>query len=686
MSLLVTAALAGALAAVAPAPASVGPQPFEAADLYKLAMVTGPKVAPDGRHILFTRTSFDIQSDTRQGEVWLATLNGDTLEPHLLIGAGAKAGSAEWSPDGKRIAYIALFLGKPQLWVMTVSGVGAGVGRPITSLKSGPAGFAWSPDGSRLAFVARVEAAPRKIARMPDKPEGATWAPPPKLITDFSYRSDDSGYATAGADQLFVVNADGGSVAQLTRGDFDQVGDNAVSWTRDGSAILFSAMYDADRDLRARESDLFSVPAAGGRVTQLTNTKGSEADPRISPDGKTLAFTGALEVPTFYAQPDLWVMPLANGVAGGPARNLTRAIDRPVNDYSWSADGRGLYVSYNDAGLVRVAFVPLAGGKPKIVVPDVGGTRLYLPSSGGSFSEAGGTFAYTRRYEDRPAGLGIARGGKEVAHLDFNEGWRAGKRIGKLEAVHYTSADGLGIDGWVQYPPDFDPAKKYPLALEIHGGPNSDYGPMFSITHQLYAAAGYVVLFTNPRGSIGYGERFANAIDKAYPGKDLDDLMAGVDLMVKRPYIDARNLFIGGGSGGGVLTTYAIGKTDRFRAAAALRPVTDWTVQALTSDIQAETVRHWVPGNPWDNHEDYWRRSTLSLVGNVKTPTLLIDGEADYRTPIEQSEAYYGALKIRGIDTMMVRLPEAGHSMGRPSQWLASILTVVEWYDKYKVQ
>jgi len=661
------------------APLAAAPAKFEPADLYRLSMVTDPKVAPDGERILFTRTSFDIQTDSRQGEVWLATLKGKSLDKRLLIGAGAKASRVEWSPDGTRIAYVAPWLGKPQLWVMTP---GDGVGRVVTSGKTGPGGFAWSPDGKRIAFVARVEATPRKIAGMPDKPEGATWAPPAKLITDFNYRSDSSGYATAGADQLFVVSAEGGAATQLTKGDFDQVGDAAVSWTKDGGAILFSAMHDADRDLRARESDLFSVPSTGGAVTQLTRTRGSEANPRVSPDGRMLAFTGALDTPTFYAQDDVWVMPLA----GGAARNLTRTLDRPINAYSWSSDGRGLHAFYNDAGVTRVAFVPLNGGNPRVVVAEVGGTRLYLPSSGGSFSEGGGTFAYPTSLADRPAGLGISRGGKQVASLDFNAAWRAGKSIGKLERIAYKSSDGLPIEGWVQYPPDFDAAKKYPLALEIHGGPNADYGPMFSITHQIYAAAGYVVLFVNPRGSIGYGEKFANAIDKEYPGKDHEDLMAGVDAMAARPYIDARNLFIGGGSGGGVLTTNAIGRTTRFRAASALRPVTDWTVQALTSDIQATTVKHWVPGTPWDNHADYWRRSTLSLVGNVVTPTLLIGGEADFRTPVAQTEAYYGALKIKGVDTMMVRLPEAGHSMGRPSQWLQSILTVVEWYEKYRVR
>lgn len=672
-TLLIIATLA---AASAPALAAT---PFEAADLYRLAMVTDPKVAPDGKRILYTRASFDIASDSRQGELWLATLNGDKLDRRMLLGAGSKASKARWSPDGSRIAYVAPWLGKPQLWVMRLD---EGVGRPITSLKSGPDGYAWSPDGSKLALVSRIEATAATISGMPAKPEGANWAPAPKVITSFRYRSDAGGFATPGADQLFVVPAAGGPATQLTKGDFDQVADSNIAWTPDGSAILFAANLGAERDLRGRESDIYRVPAAGGATVRITEDEGEESNPKLSPDGRTLAYTGARETPKFYAQPDLWVRPLA----GGEARNLTRQLDRPIIDYEWSDDGRGLDIFYNDAGLTRVARLPAAGGKPRIMVPEVGGTRLYLPSSGGGFSVAGGTYAYTTSLPDRPAGLGISRGGREVASFDPNAEWRAGKAIGKLEEVRYTAPDGKPIQGWIQYPPDFDPSKKYPLALEIHGGPTLDYGPYFSITHQLYAAAGYIVLFTNPRGSIGYGEAFANGIDKSYPGPDHDDLMAGVDAMLQRPYVDGRNLFIGGGSGGGVLTTNAIGRTTRFRAAAALRPVTDWTIQALTSDIQSVTARYWVPGNPWDNRDDYWRRSTISLVGKVQTPTILITGEADYRTPIAQTEAYYQALKLRGIDTAMVRLPEAGHAMGRPSQWLQSILVVVDWYDKYRVR
>ncbi len=665
------------LATAAPALAAT---PFQPADLYKLSMVTDPAVAPDGGHVLFTRASFDIQTDTRQNEIWLATVAGNTVTQHLLIPASAKAGSAVWAPDGRRIAYVAPWLGKPQLWVMDVN---EGVGRVVTSGKISPQNPVWSPDGKKIAFTALVEAPPAKIAGMPEKPEGATWAPAPKIISDFKYRGDGEGYSTPGADHVFVMALDGSAPVQLTKGDRDAVAGGTLSWTPDGSRLVYAARQREGAERMPFESDLFAVPVAGGTPVQLTTTDGIEADPQVSPDGKMLAWTGTLATPKFYAQPDLWVRPMA----GGEAVNLSRGLDRPIINAKWAEDGKGIYAFYNDAGLTRVALFPAGGGKPQVVVPEVGGTRLYLPSSGGGWSEGKGVFAYTTVESDRPAGLGIQKGGKEIARVDFNKDWRAGKDIGKLERVTWTSsAGGLPIEGWVQYPPNFDPAKKYPLALEIHGGPNTDYGPYFSITHQVYAANNYIVLWSNPRGSIGYGEKFANAIDKTYPGEDHDDLMSGVDAMLKRPYVDARNLFIGGGSGGGVLTTNAIAKTDRFRAAAALRPVTDWTVQGLTSDIVALTLANWVPGTPWDNHDDYWRRSTLSQVGKVKTPTILIDGDEDWRTPIGQSEAYYQALKWRGIDTMLIRLPGAGHGMGRPSQWLETNLAVVDWYNRYLVK
>lgn len=656
--------------------------PFEPADLYRLAMVTDPKVAPDGKRIVFTRVAFDIATDTRTSELWLATIDGARVDRRILVPASAKAGDATWSPDGRHIAYVAPFLGKPQLWVMPVD---TGVGRMVTAGALAPRGPIWSPDASHIAFVARVEQPATIIPGMPAKPEGATWATPARVIDSFQWRNDATGYVVSGADHVFVTGIDGGAPRQLTQGSTDQVSDTAMTWTPDGRHVIYTARVRPGADMLPTESDLWRVAATGGAPERLTAIDGVEAGPAVSPDGKTLAFVGFPATTAFYAQPALWVRP----IAGGPARNLTAKLDRPVIAAKWTKDGRGLYAFYNDAGLTRVAVVSITADTdrvgPKVVVAKIGGTRLYLPSAGGSWSEGNGIFAFTTAESDRPAALGIERQGRRVATVDFNTDWRAGKTIGKLERITWQSSVGsLPIEGWVQYPPGFDPLKKYPLALEIHGGPNGDYGPYFSITHQIYAAAGYIVLFSNPRGSVGYGEKFGNAIDRAYPGDDHADLMSGVDAMIKRPYVDADNLFIGGGSGGGVLTTNAIARTDRFRAAAALRPVTDWTIQALTSDIVATTLVNWVPGRPWENHNEFWTRSTLSMVGSVKTPTILIDGDADWRTPIAQAEAYYQALKVRGIDTRMVRLDGAGHGMGRPSQWLASILAVTDWYGRYR--
>ena len=676
MKLAILPALALALAA--PALAQT-PTNVEAADLYRFSMVTDPQVSPNGKQVIFTRTYFDIGSDSRQGEIWIGDVGAKDLNRRLLIGAGTRASNIRWSPDGTRIAYVAPFAGKPQIHVMTLS---EGIGRPITTSKTAPTGFEWAPDGKSIAYVAQVPSDPVKVNGMPKKPEGATWAADARVVTTFRYRTNEGGYLTPGYNQVFVVPADGGTARQITKGDFDHVGGGGgFTWAPDGKALIAVANRRPDRDTQGREADLWLIPL-DGEARQLTDTKGMESEPEVSPDGRWIAFTGFPETPGFYVQEDLWVMP----AGGGAPRNLTKGFDRPVASPVWADDGKSVYVLYNEDGVTRVAQIPVNGGAPKTVVREVGGTRLYLPSSGGSFSAEKGVIAYTSLFADRPAGLAINRGGKTIASVDFNTDWRKGKRIGKLEEVRYkSSADGRDIQGWVQYPPDFDPSKKYPLILDIHGGPNTDYGPMFSITHQLYAAAGYIVLFTNPRGSIGYGEEFANFYGKPYPSQDHDDLMSGVDELAKRPYVDANNLFIGGGSGGGVLTLWAIAKApERFRAAVALRPVTDWSVQALSSDLQAVTAQYWLGALPWEKHDLYWQQSPLSLVGSVKTPTMLITGEADYRTPIAQTEMYYQALKMRGIDAVKVRLPEANHGMGRPSQWLTSILMPIDWFNKYR--
>ncbi|MEY2884505.1 MAG: hypothetical protein RL490_2229, partial [Pseudomonadota bacterium] len=380
------------LFATAPALAAT---PFEPLDLYRLSMVTDPQVSPDGGKVIFNRATFDLATDSRQGETWLATLNGKTVDKRLLIPASARASGADWSPDGSRIAYVAPVLGKPQLWVMDVA---AGIGAPITTGKIGPRAFRWSPDGKSIAFVARVDAAPVKLAGMPDKPEGATWAPAAKIIDSFRYRFDGAGYGTAGADQLFVVAASGGEVRQLTRGDSDQIS-GGFDWTPDGQALVYSTRLRPGNERLPVESDLYRIAVSGGTPVRVSSIDGIEDDPQVSPDGRLIAFSGGPTATKFYNQTDLWVMP----ATGGSARKLTGALDRPIIAAKWAKDGKGLYAFYNDVGLTRVALVPLDGGKPRVVVNQIGGTRLFLPSSGGNWAEGGGTFAYTTVEADRPA-------------------------------------------------------------------------------------------------------------------------------------------------------------------------------------------------------------------------------------------------------------------------------------------
>lgn len=674
--------LAALLACSAPVAAL---EAFKADDIYALSMVTDPVVAADGKRVLFTRTGFDRGTDRRTGELWLAHLDdaGRVIDKRLLVARDVGAKAASFSPDGSRVVYVAQALGRPQLFVLPLAD---GLPKQLTSGEVAPGSPSWSPDGRRIAFVGRVEAKPVVIPGLPEKPKGAEAAADAKIVSDLFWRSDGAGEIKPGADHLFVVDAASGALTQLTAGDTDQVNsESKPAWTPDGRGLIATVLADPVNGPLESDLYLFDAARAGARPVQLTSRPGSENSPAVSPDGRTLAFLGSEADSNFYAQPALWTMPLK---PGAPINKASSRVDRPVQAISWREDGAAILALFNDEGVTRVGEIDAASSSIIVRVQQVGGTRLYLPSSGGGFSHARGTFAYTSSFTDRPAGLGVSKGSGETGAIDFNAGWAATRTPARIEEVNVKSrADGRRVQGWLAFPPDFVAGKRYPLILDIHGGPNTDYGPFFSVTHSLYAAAGYIVLYTNPRGSIGYGSEFANLITNAYPGQDHDDLMSAVDEVAKRPYVDARNLFIGGGSGGGVLTLWAIGKEpDKFRAAVALRPVVDWTNQVTTSDGTAFFLKHWMGATPWDKPELYFSRSPFSLAGKVKTPTLLITGENDYRTPMSQTEQMFGALKLRGVDATMIRLPGAGHGMGRPSQWLQSVLAPIDFFNQRKLK
>ncbi|MFO1516408.1 MAG: S9 family peptidase [Lysobacterales bacterium] len=669
--LLAGAVVAGSTAARAESPADGTLQPL---DVFQLAWANNPQVAPDGKRVVYERSFFDITKDRKRSNLWL--VNVDSGEQRPLTSGLVNDGGAAWSGDGRRLAYVSASDGSAQIHVRWMD---TGQAARITNLTEAPQGLAWSPDGKWMAFAMRVAAEEKPLAQLPPKPEGAEWAPPVKVIDRLIYRVDGAGYVDPGYTQLFVVAADGGAPRQVTQGHFDA---GAPVWTRDGKALIFASNRHADWEYEARESDLYRVELASGALTQLTTRKGPDTNPVLSPDGRQLAYLGFDDRQLGAQDFHLYVLDLASGTS----RDLTPSLDRSVSDPAWDGDGRGLYFSYEDAGRGMVAWVSAQGGRVETLANDLGGTSPGRPYTGGALAAAGGRVAYTRDSEYRLADLAVvSRGGKPRVLTDLNANLLGHRALGKVESFTVkSSADGRAIQAWLVTPPDFEAAKKYPLLLEIHGGPYAAYGPHFAPETQLYAAAGYVVLYMNPRGSTGYGQAFQDLIQDAYPGQDYDDLMSGVDAVLARGFVDPKRLYVTGGSGGGALTAWIVGHTDRFRAAVSAKPVINWASFVLTSDFYPFFAKYWFANPPWEKLDNYLARSPITYVGKVSTPTLLMVGESDHRTPITEAEQFYQALKLRHVDTALVRIPEASHEINRrPSNMLAQVLYTLGWFERH---
>ena len=669
---------ASALSAPVAAEPAAGPtRTFTGADLFSLEAAGDPQISPDGRTIAYVRRSNDVMTDKTRSTIWLVDADSGQQRP-LLAGPGSYF-SPRWSPDGSRLAYIAAADSGAQLFVRWMA---SGESARITGLPDSPDSIAWSPDGHRIAYSMFVPDEGPKLGNAPPKPEGAKWADPLTVIDAVTYRADGQGYLKPGYNQIFWVPADGGAPTQLTFGA-THAGGGQVSWTPDGRAILFSANLSKDWDRQPVNSEVYRVSIDGGAPVALTSRNGPDAAPVVSPDGRSIAWIGFDDRQLGYQNVVLSVM----GLDGSNKRVLTGALDRSVASPLWSSDSRAVYVSIEDNGGTRVARVGLDGSIRRVASGLAGG-GLDRPYAGGEFSVSrNGRVAVTVGDALHPADVGIANGGAVRKLTSLNSSLLGSKALGEVRKLPVSSSfDQRPIDAWLVTPPGFDPAKKYPMILEIHGGPFAAYGPSFSTDYQLYAAAGYAVLYTNPRGSTSYGEEFANQIDKAYPGHDYDDLMSAVDAAIATGSIDPANLFVTGGSGGGVLTAWIVGKTDRFRAAASQKPVIDWASFALTSDGANFYSPYWFAKKPWEDPQGYWARSPLSLVGNVKTPTLVVVGSEDYRTPVSESEQYYTALQLRGVPTALVKVPGASHGgiAARPSQSAAKASAILAWFDKYR--
>ena len=644
-------------------------------DIFDLEYASDPQIAPDGSRIVYTRQSMDIMDDQRNASLWIVNADGSGHRP--LTEPGQNASGARWSPSGDRIAYVSSTDEGAEIFVRWMD---TGQTAKLTQLTESPGGLAWSPDGTHLAFSMMVKADPAPFASMPAQPDGAEWAPAPDVIDQVIYRSDGSGYLDEGYTHLFVLPADGSAPRQITHGDYNH--DGTPVWTPDGSALLFSANRHDDWPLSPLNTEIYRVDIDSRGITTLTDREGPDGSLALSPSGDRVAYTGFDDREQGYQVTRLYVM----NADGNNARVITPNFERDVQNPTWHADGQRIIFQYDDEGTTKIGSVTLDGQREELAT-QVGGTTIGRPYTSGSFSLANdGRFAFTHSTPQRPADVAIGQTGQESQVLTaLNDDLLGHKTLGAVEEFTYASShDGLDIEGWIVTPPDFDPDEDYPLLLEIHGGPFAAYGPYFSSEVQLYAAAGYVVLYTNPRGSTSYGQEFGNAIHHAYPSYDYDDLMAGVDAVIDRGFIDTDRLYVTGGSGGGVLTAWIVGQTDRFRAAVSAKPVINWYSWALTADMYPYGIKYWFPGPPWEHTAHYMERSPISLVGNVTTPTMLLTGTEDYRTPMSDSEQYYQALQYRGVETALVRIPGASHDIAaRPSQLIAKVNYILAWFDRF---
>ena len=651
---------------------------FTAERVFELEYADDPQISPDGSTIVYTRKSMDKFADQVVSDLWTIDTRSGSHRP-LVSGEGSSS-SVRWSPNGDRLIYLTSTAGKPDLRLRFQDN---GNSFSLAQLEQSPGAPVWSPDGKTIAFSMLVPDERAAFAKPPKSPEGAEWAEPVRIVDDLVFRFDGAGYLPKGKTQIFILSADGGTPRQVTH---SENGYDSPQWLNN-STLLVSGNDGENADLDPIESEIYRVDLASQTVTPLTQRDGPDFSPKVAPNGSRIAYLGYDDQLKSYQQTDVYVMaPDGSGVT-----NLTASFGRSIDAIAWRPDSRALVGQTEVDGILTLVSIDLAG-KVRNLLDDIGGTSLGRPYASGSFSIASKTggssplIAYTKGSVNRPAEVAFTRGsgnGRQLTQL--NEDSLGRLDLARIEEIKVTSShDGREIEAWIALPPDFRPDGSFPMILEIHGGPNTMYGPYFAAEIQRYAAQGFVTVYANPRGSTGYGEEFAQLIDLDYPGHDHDDLMSVVDALLAKNYVSKERLFITGGSGGGVLTAWAVGKTDRFAAAATIKPVINWTSMALAGDIARFVSRHWFRAQPWEQPLEYWRRSPLSIVNNVKTPTMVMVGEADWRTPAWEAEQFYTALKVQNVDTVLVRVPGASHLIARrPSQLIAKVDNIMGWFAKY---
>ena len=648
---------------------------FEPIDVFNLEYVSNTEISPNGNRILYQRNFNDIMTDESFSNIWLINFDGSENRP--ITTGNFKDNSPKWSNKGDKFVFKSNREGKQQIYLFNIANNSI---QKLTNFQYSISSIKWSPDDSYLLFSSFIDDKRDKLIKMPEKPKGAKWNDPPVEITDLNYRYDGSGYRKPGETQFFTVPITGGTPRQISNIPAEKRAFQG-EWI-DNNTIVFSANLNEDSDYNTNNTEIYTLDINSGIQKALTSRVGPDNSPKVSNDNSLIAYLGYDDEYLSYQQNSIYIM----RIDGSEKYKIELDLDRNISNIYWSGDDKKIFFQYDDNGITKIGSTTL-DGKLDFIIDEVGGLSFSRPYSGGFFSlSKNDRYSFTYGTVYNPADLAVGYKGSKNRLTNLNKDLFDYKKLGNVEEMWYKSSfDGEMIQGWIVKPPNFDDSKKYPLILEIHGGPHTNYGFHFSSEVQLFASKGYVVLYTNPRGSTSYGKEFANLIHHNYPSQDYDDLISGVDNLIERGYIDENNLFVTGGSGGGVLTSWIIGKTDRFAAAVVAKPVINWYSFVLYADNIGYYYKYWFKDLPWVDPESYLKRSPISYVGNVKTPTMVLTGEKDYRTPMAESEQFYAGLKLNKVESMLVRIPNASHGIAsKPSNLIAKVNAIISWFEKYK--
>jgi dipeptidyl aminopeptidase/acylaminoacyl peptidase len=681
-------------------PSAADRRPITEKDLFAFVWVADPQMSPDGSRVAFVRVTADEKKDQYDTSIWLAHADGG--QPPRPLTSGTRDSAPRWSPDGRLLAFVRSVEkdGRPQPPQVHLLAMTGGEARAITNLPRGAANPAWSPDGRTIAFSSQTY--PEELTPTDpkaDKPRESDV----RVITSAVYRANGvSGWGYTDPERpshiwtiaVPTAQEDAGTPARLTSGEFS-AGNHR--WAPDGSRIYFTANRQRDPYYFPRDNDLFAVPREGGEPTRVASIDGTIGSYAPSADGKRIAFVGAPhgKPERSYSQPDLFVVDLP----GGAPRNLTANYDFDIDGGLagdqraprgqhpagpvWTSDGRSILVKIGRHGETNLARVDAASGR---LAPVTKGSHEVMSYTADSAGRNVALVLSTPTVVGNLHALDATSGKAPVKLTGFNDELFGQLSLPEPEEIWYPSFDGRKIQGWILKPPSFDPAKKYPLILQIHGGPHAAYGRTFTHEFLWMAARGYVVLYTNPRGSSNYGQEFGNIIQYRYPGDDFKDLMAGVDAVVKRGYVDETRLGVTGGSGGGLLTNWVVTQTTRFKAAVSQRDISDWSGFWYTADFTLFTPT-WFRKAPFEDPAEFAARSPITFASKIQTPLMFILGDEDWRTPPSAGgEPLFRALKYLKRPTVMVRFPGENHELsrsGRPWHRVERLQHIVGWFDRW---